>query len=82
MSKSETDPPVKPQGFVVSPWIVTLLVSIALNVGGFAYTWGTVVTRLDALSLQVQRLERLSDAERERTRGPAYAVEPPVTPAR
>ena len=57
------------KGFVVSPWIGTLLLSIAINVVGFAYTWGTVITRLEALDLRLQRMERLDDAQREKTRG-------------
>lgn len=57
------------KGFMVSPWIVTLAISLAVNFVGFAYTWGTVVTRLDSLITRVERLERLSDSERERTRG-------------
>ena len=51
------------QGIFVSPWIVTLILSFVLNAIGFAYTWGTVVTRLDALITRVERLERAYDAQ-------------------
>ncbi len=58
-------------GIVIAPWLVTLIVSIALNIGGFAYTWGTVVTRLDALAARLDRLEKQADAaERYRVQIP------------
>lgn len=66
------------KGFIVSPWVVTLVVSIVLNVMGFAYTWGTVVTRLDALAARIERMERVDDARREITRSPAGYSSPPI----
>lgn len=68
-------------GFVVSPWLVTLLISFVINLVGFAFAWGTVITRLDALILRVERLERIDDNWRERdraTRSPENYRSPPV----
>lgn len=65
-------------GFVVSPWLVTLIISFVINLVGFAFAWGTVITRLDALILRVERLERIDDSWRDRTRSPQNYQSPPI----
>jgi hypothetical protein len=72
---------VKSQGIVLQPWIITLLISFVVNFVGFAYTWGTVVTRIDALDARVQRIERQLDAA-EKFRSPNNYVSPPLGGAR
>ena len=65
------------EGITLNPWIVTLLLGFIMNLVGFAFTWGTVVTRIEALDARIQRIERQLDAQ-ERTRGPINHLSPPV----
>ena len=61
--------PVRRQGIVLQPWMISLLMALLMNLMLLAVMWGTIVTRIDSLGARMDRLERVTDSDRERTRG-------------
>ena len=59
------EPPIK-----IQPWVITLIISLVINLCGAIYITAAVVTRLDDLSSRVSRIERNMDAVTNITRGP------------
>lgn len=64
-------------GITLQPWIVTLMLGFIVNLVGFAFTWGTVITRIDALDARIQRIERQLDSM-EKFRSPVNYKSPTV----
>lgn len=77
-ARDEERATAKGTGLTLQPWVITLLISIALNIGGFAYTWGTVISRLEAIQSRVDRIEKQIDTQ-ERLRSPANYKSPPIS---
>jgi hypothetical protein len=45
----------------IAPWILTLVLSLAVQVAGAAFITGAVISRLDAMAGRIDRLERQID---------------------
>ena len=61
----------------LEPWVITLIISIIINIMGGVYITATVVTQIQALTDRVARIERVMDRVTNITRGgPALAPEP------
>lgn len=67
-------------GITLQPWMITLIISLFSGFITVAVIWGTMSARLDAIDARINRLERITDAdrERERTRSPANYISPPL----
>ena len=72
----------------VAPWVLTLVLSLAVQVAGAAFITGAVISRLDAMSSRIDRLERqIDELMGPPTRGfngalPDAGDFPPTTPRR
>lgn len=68
------------RGITLQPWMISLLAALFISLLGWATMWGTVMTRLDAQEAMIERLMRITDAdrERERLRSPANYTSPPL----
>lgn len=65
------------EGITLNPWLVSLIISVGVQLMGIAFFAGTIITRIEALDARIQRIERQLDAQ-ERTRGPVNHLSPPV----
>lgn len=70
------------EGIILQPWMVALLISTFMSIIGFAVIWGSILTRVDALTTRVERIERQIDADNTRTRGPVNHQSPPIGASR
>lgn len=52
------------EGLVIAPWLVTLIISVVIQLLGAAYITGTVVTRIEAMTSRIERLEKQIDDQR------------------
>lgn len=49
------------EGIVVAPWLVTLVISLGIQLLGAAYITGTVISRIEAMASNIVRLEKQID---------------------
>ena len=70
----------QPQGIVLQTLMISLLLALITSLLSFAVMWGTFSAQISAANSRIDRLEKITDAdrERERTRGPANHVTLPL----
>ena len=71
----------KREGIFLSPWVVSLAISVMVAITNNVYQQATTKTSLDALTTRVQRLENQIDSM-AKFRSPANYVSPPVAVSR